>query len=230
MYVFMITQRGDRTNIMANFQLLSTEGIIEEIKNSKKRWGGSIRYGQLGGTVSNLKDMLLTEYEPLFKDADFTPEQVSQFFRKEISEIYGKHKIMNESVRIPKKDLEIGRLYELVNGDKVFYFGKISGTLYTPARKYSSYRNDDEPSTRELYGYLDMNGYKVEEKTNIKDVLIRSYKNYNNKMDENCYIYPLKTLRKYVKALDIKIDVPDKFEYSLNNGQVLKINFEDKEK
>ena len=122
-YVFTITISGDRTNIMTSFPLWDKEMFLSEIKG--KQWRHKYRYGYIGGTMELLKEMRLDEFESLFDENTFTKEQITEFFRKEISEKYGKHKELKEIVPLKKKDLVRGGVYLDFNNYKYMYLGEV---------------------------------------------------------------------------------------------------------
>lgn len=116
--IFIQTSRGDRTNILANFKLLSKESFIQSVKESKS---GQYRYGYLDGTVDNLTAMRLEEFEQVFPEQPFTQEEITREFRKEISEKYGTHAIKEAFL----KKFERGGVYLNKYGQKYAYLGKV---------------------------------------------------------------------------------------------------------
>jgi len=116
--IFIQTSRGDRTNILANFTLLSKESFIKSVKEDKGR-RSQYRYGYLDGTVDNLASMRLKEFEEVFPEQPFTQEEITREFRKEISEKYGKHAVKVETI----KKLERGGVYLDKSGGKYIYLG-----------------------------------------------------------------------------------------------------------
>jgi hypothetical protein len=126
--IFTETSSGDRTNIMSSFQLWSKESFLKQILATEKKYHGRYRYGYVDGAwVSLLKDMSLSEFEEVFSTDEiekFTPEQITEFFRKEISEKYGEHKIKAAIKLLSKKELVKGTVYEDLQGVQYLYLGK----------------------------------------------------------------------------------------------------------
>lgn len=123
-YIFTKTHSGDKTNIMSSFPLWDINMFLKEVSD-KKGWRERFRYGYIGGTMELLKDMRLEEFEQVFSGHNFTPEQITELFRKEISEKYGKHKELKEIVPLKKKDLVRGGVYLDLNNNRVLYLGNI---------------------------------------------------------------------------------------------------------
>lgn len=118
--IFIKTSRGDRTNILANFTLLSKESFIKAVKDNKG-YRSQFRYGYLDGTVDNLVSMRLSEFEEVFPEQPFTQEEITKEFRKEISEKYGKHAIKVVTL----KNLERGGVYKDKTCTKWVYLGLV---------------------------------------------------------------------------------------------------------
>lgn len=118
--IFIQTSRGDRTNILANFTLLSKESFVKSVKEDKGR-RSQYRYGYLDETVDNLVSMRLEEFEEVFPEQPFTQEEITREFRKEISEKYGKHAIKETFL----KKFERGGVYLNKYGQKYIYLGKV---------------------------------------------------------------------------------------------------------
>lgn len=137
-YIFTETASGDRTNIMSSFPLWNKEMFLENVKKQNKHYG-RYRYGKIGGYVSLLKDMHLEEFESVFSADDFTTEQITEIFRKEISEKYGKHAEDKKIKPLSKKELERGCVYEDFTGSQWLYFGEVEQTTdYTYLKTYQS--------------------------------------------------------------------------------------------
>jgi len=124
-YIFTQTVNGDRTNIMSSFPLWNKEMFLEAVKNQESKYHGRYRYGKIGGYVSLLKDMYLDEFEQVFSADEFTTEQITEIFRKEISEKYGKHAENKKIKPLSKKELERGCVYEDFTGTKWLYYGEV---------------------------------------------------------------------------------------------------------
>ncbi len=125
MYIFIITTGSSRCNIHADFEVLDVDQISKEIKKSiKPHDTPMIRYAKVGGGACLLKNMRIDEFEKVFKGNDFTSDQITRYFRKEISEKYGTHAEMNRIKRIPKKLMIPGHIYENDRRDNYLYLGK----------------------------------------------------------------------------------------------------------
>ena len=120
--IFIKTTSGDRTNIMANFDLLSKESFIKSVKENER---GQYRYGYLDGVVDNIKSMRLEEFDQIFTPDTFTKEEITREFRKEISEKYGEHAIKE----IFLKKLERGGVYLNKYGQKYIFLGKVRKSI-----------------------------------------------------------------------------------------------------
>lgn len=147
-YIFTETASGDRTNIMSSFPLWNKEMFLERVRNQQSKYHGRYRYGKIGGYVSLLKDMNLEEFESVFSADDFTTEQISKIFRKEISEKYGKHAEDKKVKPLSKKELERGCVYEDFQGKKWLYYGEVEQvTDHTYLKTYQSEKKTVEVKT-----------------------------------------------------------------------------------
>lgn len=136
-YIFTITSSGDRTNIMSSFPLWDKQMFLDNVKKGKNY--GRYRYGKIGGSVYLLKDMYLEEFELVFSPAEFTVKEITELFRKEISEKYGEHAEKAKIKPLSKKDLERGYVYLDFNGAEWIYFGEVEQTIdRTYWRRYQS--------------------------------------------------------------------------------------------
>lgn len=148
-YVFIISHSGDRTNIISNFKVVNKEDFIKEVKTaSTKRWRSeTFRYAPIGGTADNVKYMSLETFEELFKEDDFTPQEITRNFRKEVSEKYGEHKLRKQLKNIPNKDLIAGRVYKKADGSLELFLGKLKRKII--------YSNETHKNTeQEGFGWL----------------------------------------------------------------------------
>lgn len=137
-YIFTETASGDRTNIMASFPLWNKEMFLENVKKQGKYYG-RYRYGKIGGYISLLKDMHLEEFDSIFSSDEFTVEQITKIFRKEISKKYGKHAEDKKIKPLSKKELERGCVYEDFTGNRWLYFGDVEQIKdYTYLKTYQS--------------------------------------------------------------------------------------------
>lgn len=228
MYVFIKTTGSSRCNIHAGFDVFDKDTLIRYIKSDKKGWG-QLRYAKInGGGASLLSHMTLKEFEECFEPDTFTREEITRYFRKEISEKYGKHAVKATLPRISKKDLEIGRAYKVENGDIYYYLGRCKGIFYEPAYKmYYSWSSPERK--REFEGYYFPRAYRRDEgftdKT-LEDKLVSKYRT-----GESSVYYPdcIKSIKKFVEKLDHKIEVPRHFEHKDSSGRILKIEFLDVE-
>ncbi len=141
-YIFTVTASGDRTNIMADFPLWDKEIFLENMKKGKG-YGGRYRYGRIGGYMSLLKLMLLEEFDKVFSPDEFTKEQITELFRKEISLKYGEHAEKAKIKPISKKDLERGCVYKDFGGQLFLYFGMVEQTTDTTYKK--TYQSEKKP-------------------------------------------------------------------------------------
>lgn len=142
-HIFIETASGDRTNIMSSFPLWNKEMFLDIVKNQKSKYHGRYRYGKIGGYVSLLKDMYLEEFELIFSAEEFTTEQVTEIFRKEISEKYGTHAEDKKIKPLSKKELERGCVYEDFQGLKWLYYGEVEQITDTTYLK--TYQSDKKP-------------------------------------------------------------------------------------
>lgn len=118
-YVFIISERGERTNILCDFEVITLEQLIKYLKedleikqfnegkpwNERKRghiitWGKKIRIAKINDSnnfhTRLLKFITLEEFEEIFKghieDIKFLLEYSTngdKYFRKEILNKYG---------------------------------------------------------------------------------------------------------------------------------------------
>ena len=68
-YIFLITEKGARTNICSNIKLLSLSGLIKWIESEDFRWYINIRVGKLDDErfqTRILKYISLKEFEDIF--------------------------------------------------------------------------------------------------------------------------------------------------------------------
>lgn len=140
-YIFTVTASGDRTNIMASFPLWDKQMFLENVKQGKNY--GRYRYGKIGGYVSLLKDMYLEEFDSVFSPAEFTAKEITQIFRKEVSEKYGEHAEKALIKPLSKKELERGCVYLDFNGREYIYFGEVEQTIDKTYLK--SYQSEKKP-------------------------------------------------------------------------------------
>ncbi len=191
-YIFTETASGDRTNIMPSFPLWNKEMFLEKLKNQQSKYHGRYRYGKIGGYVSLLKDMGLEEFDSVFSPADFTKEQITEIFRKEISEKYGKHAEDKKIKPLSKKELERGCVYEDFLGNKWLYYGEVEQITDTTYLK--TYQSDKKPlKVKKGLGFQSY--WRVDHKPSpILDV-IKSPKKLKNKVEgikfelNNRYVY-----------------------------------------
>jgi len=200
MLMYIITQSTSRSHIGAGIRIIDQEELIRIIKGEteKKGWRrDSIRYGEVNvGYTDLLKFMSLETFEANFDPSVFTPEQVTEFFRSEISEKYGIRSVTKTMKRIPKSELEVGRVYLTENKDEYIYLGRVKETIVEdyPGCIYRSKFN--ETIINEGYGH------------------IQYYKNDYTKIEEWCEYgvdYPIKNPKKFIEATDIKFEVPKNY-------------------
>lgn len=200
----MITHRGDRTNIMANFKVVTKEDFIAYINEGKAKpyWGEQYRYARIGGLAKNLKDMLLKEYNEVFKPDTFTPNQVTGLFRKEISEAYGEHKEWNKAKPLSSKELVVGGVYKDVKGNIEVYLGKV---LFTQVPIKDSYNDSRETSIREGYGWY---SFWAKDVNNLNEYLAEYGLGYPLKNGS-----VLKSNRKVYEYTGVTLDLPKVYEW-----------------
>ena len=191
-YIFTETASGDRTNIMSSFPLWNKEMFLEQVKNQKSKYHGRYRYGKVGGYVSLLKDMYLEEFESVFSADEFTVEQITEIFRKEISEKYGKHAEDKKIKPLTKKELERGCVYEDFQGRKWLYYGEVE-KIYD-ATYLRTYQSDKRPLETEI-GLGFQSYYRADHKPSAILDVIKSPKKLKAKVEglkfelNNRYIY-----------------------------------------
>lgn len=120
--IYIDTSRG-RYGLNASIKILNTELVVDLIKNNKA--GGGIRYGQVGSYMGLLKEMPLEKFEQIFDPTVFTPDQITRYFRKEISMKYGKHLERSKIKRLPQKEVVRGGVYLTDTGYKYIYLGLV---------------------------------------------------------------------------------------------------------
>lgn len=157
--VFTETSSGDRTNIMSSFQLWSKETFLEKAQDSKRRHS-RYRYGYIDkGYVSLLKDMMLDEFEQVFTQDEinqFSPEQVTEIFRKEISEKYGEHRLKAQLKSLKPSEIKRGCIYKDVNGKDWLYLGKVKQE--TDKTYLQTYQSNKKPiEIKEGNGFIKWN-------------------------------------------------------------------------
>lgn len=164
--IFIKTKSGARTNILANFTLMDKKMFLEDLNKNSKGYWDQYRYGKIGGVVNNLKEMTLQDFEREFEANNFTSEQITKLFRKEISLKYGEHKELAKIKPLTKKDLVRGNVYEDFNGIKYLYLGRVIKEK-TPDRKF----NGCVSIVEEGLGFLWYGGYINDENIFNCDVL-----------------------------------------------------------
>ena len=205
-YIFTETASGDRTNIMSSFPLWNKEMFLEKVRNQYKHIG-RYRYGKIGGYVSLLKDMSLEEFESVFSPNDFTINQITELFRKEISEKYGKHAEDKKIKPLSKKELERGCVYEDFQGNKWIYYGEVEQQLdRTYLRTYQSGKKPVEIKTGlgfKLY-------YSGEKPSAVVDI-IKSPKKLKTKIEnikfELSSKYTYETGKMYFQYMEYKLEL-----------------------
>jgi hypothetical protein len=179
-YIFTETASGDRTNIMSSFPLWNKEMFLGKVKNEHSKYHGRYRYGKIGGYVSLLKDMYLEEFDQVFSADDFTIEQITEIFRKEISEKYGKHAEDKKIKPLSKKELERGCVYEDFSGSKWLYYGEVEET--TDRTYLRTYQSDKKPlEVKTGFGF--QHYYRADHKPSASIDILKSPKKLKNKVD-----------------------------------------------
>lgn len=205
-YIFTETASGDRTNIMSSFPLWDKEMFLERVKSQKSKYHGRYRYGKIGGYVSLLKDMLLEEFEQVFSADDFTIEQITEIFRKEISEKYGKHAEDKKIKPLSKKELERGCVYKDFSGSEWLYYGEVEQITDTTYLK--SQYNKKPVNIETGLGFA---WYHSEYKPSAGITVLKSPKKLKNKVEgvkfelENIYIY--ETGKMYYDFMEKRVEL-----------------------
>lgn len=226
MYVFMGTWRTSGGGLGAGIKVFDKETLIEKIKSSKgKSWMHQLRYAKVNEGYSELVSLMsLAEFDEIFDPRIFTTEEITKYFRKEVSEKYGEHAERKKLKRIPKKELKIGRCYQTDTGDEYFYFGKCKGSFYEPEFKSSYWHGTTPKKNEEFDGYVYSRNNK---QGNIEDIFISKF-DYEDKQTTRVHKpYYINSLKKFVKELNHKIEVSKSFEYKDTTGRILKIEFLD---
>jgi len=189
-YIFTSTTSGDRTNIMASFQLWDKEMFMEDMK--KNSHYGRYRYGAIGGWVNLLKDMPLEEFDTVFDAEEFTKEQITSLFRKDISLKYGMHGEQAKIKPLGKKDLERGCVYETVSGRQYLYLGELE--KITDSTYLKNYQSEKKPVEVERgFGFIWW---------------------YENRKIDVCEAEVLKSIKKFAKKVDIpKVELEPQYIY-----------------
>lgn len=204
-YIFIKSQSGDRTNILSNFEVMDREKFIETItKEDKRSWREDYRYSRINGRADNIKGMSLQEFEEVFHDCLnlFSPELVTRVFRKEISEVYGEHKLRKEKKNISQKDLVKGGLYLDAKGDMHLYLGDVTHTTKQVVFRYRR-RDDSELSGK---GWLCISEYDLKR---IGDGKVLEEEDYE-------YLSVLKTNRKVTDFTGRVFDIPSEVSFTRN--------------
>ena len=136
--IFIETSSGQRTNILADFRLVSKETFLKDKKAN--------RFGKIDGYVKLLKHMDLSDFEETFtlnEMESFTKKEITDLFGKDVSEKYGLHKDMMEIKPLKKSEILPGNFYETIGIHKEIwlYMGKVETT-------HSSYNNPKEIETK----------------------------------------------------------------------------------
>ena len=228
MYIIIISERGDRTNILAGFKVLSLEQFI---KMDKTTIDGSLRYAEVDSEFgcSHFKYMDMESFQDMFIDKNgkvlLEPQFIKDNFPKSINEKYGTG--IEKIDYLKSKDVVAGRVYKDKNGELSLYLGKV---LYT----FRYGRNDDTQYPVHLY-YSGYGLYKLIKET--KDGFKwKRKKSFNEIVDlvmdrESYYIEPCdvtKTKRRYVEEISsvepIDIIKGDYIKYKKNgNGYNSKV-------
>jgi hypothetical protein len=208
-YNFITTYRGSR-GLGANIISLSFESVVKKLKEKKTVWSSNIRIAKLDHGYDMMKFLDVKTFEELKLNELLTAEDVENNFNLEIRKRYGIMKDRVKLKRIPKKELEVGRLYELENGDSEYYLGRVKYDGFE--KSFSRYAGDKKLSGE---GFLTMRSFYTD--------LKRRYGCENMSFG----IYTLKNPRKYVKALDKRVEVERIFKDSDENGSYINIEFLD---
>lgn len=148
MIVFILTHSGDRTNIKANFKLISTETLVTLLSSKNDAFNPSqIRYSYVdGNAVELLRTMKLDEFEKVFgTDHTILTEYIDRFFGAEVIKKYGNPPIKYKRMKVEK--MERGRVYRTKDDGLIQWVGYAT---------YIGYGN------RKVFGYNQLhNGMEV---------------------------------------------------------------------
>ncbi|BAO04825.1 DNA-binding protein [Clostridium botulinum B str. Osaka05] len=229
MYIFMGTWRTSRGGLGAGIEVFDKEKLVNKIKSSEQKgWLHQLRYAKVNEGYSELLSLMsLSEFEEVFDPSIFTPKEITTYFRKEISEKYGEHAIRKTLKRIPKKELKIGGLYKADTDEEYFYLGKCKGSYYQPEIKsYHSYFSTEKNQEFEGYVYEKKTNYK--EQNDITSLLVNIHKKRDKTSCSLVYKpYCIKSVKKFVEDLNYQIKIPKTFEFTDDDGRILKIEFLD---
>jgi len=221
--IFIITASGDRTNIKANFKVISKEEFLGIINTQTERrsWSTAYRYAIIGDYADNVKFMSLDIFNEIFTQeeiASIPKHIITEHFRKEISEQYGTHSETKLIKPIPKKDLIPGQSYFTETGKEYFYFGHVKGTRSAFVCRYYNRK----------YETVDVDG--------ILHVEIKSYhggyKDMKSALMAKEYFYFsmddfLKQNKKFIKIGTHKVEMEQFLNTQADDrGEIDKIDFE----
>lgn len=210
-YVFIKTSKG-RHGLHASMYDLNYNEVVDLLK--KNSYSEQVRIAPKGGSYFRIECVSLEEFEKLKFNEVLTPEDIQCHFSQIIRKKYGTSKISAEKKRIPRKELEPGRLYELENGDKEYYLGYVKAVGEVI---YLDYWTDDRKDPICFEGYVGVSEYN---KT-VDKVFSFSHNSYRN------FTHPTttKNIRKYVDAFDVRMEIPKTFEGKDDKGGKLLVEF-----
>lgn len=168
------------------------------------RYNCGLRVGLMKEKVVKFENMTTAEYGQYFKIMNPTPEELEikeniLKYEKEKEEHRLKLKEERRSKKaIPKKELEIGRIYVDDRGSKMYFLGK--GITYRQKDKWDN-KWSEVFDKEEGFIFIGINQFvKGCDETKI---------NYRTC---NCGLKVRKTIPRFVEKLDIKVDIDDILE------------------
>lgn len=215
-YVFIKTTRGDRTNIKADFNIFTYDAFIDKLKGDGRYWA-SWRVAELNkGEAQILSSINVSMFEELKLHEVLSKEKIEAMkFSKDIRLKYGTSGDRAKAKRIPKKDLEVGRVYVMENGSKAIYYGKCNRKVVK--EKNVSYWD----SRREL------------NEINEQGVFLRKswyssckWKTFNDFSSDLYLAYSTKSCPKFIEATEIKFDIPATYNQEYTNSYTKSLDIE----
>lgn len=203
-YIFTETYKQSRGGLMVSFPLWNKEMFLKKVLLlDLKEYGSIFRFGRVGGYMNLLKDMTLDTFEEIFPENPFSQQQITAFFRKEISLKYGQHKAKSELKALSKKVLEVGCHYLDFNGDEWVYLGK-------------AYLILDKDAYRDTWGKLKNDPVVIEGLAFIDSYAIK----YRKNKDFADRITVLKSLKKFKEKVEGKFfELPESKEFKYESGK-----------
>lgn len=224
MYIFLTTRSGGRTNIRSDIKIYDKDMLLEKMKS--KEVSGIIRYAKTGEYTSRLNQMTLDQFEDCFGNDTPSKDVIDRYFPNVVKMKYGTMVERKKLKRIPKRELIVGGIYHMENGQKTVYLGNVK--LFRTIRNYEYHYTVETTVT---YDTLEKSGLLFVncDPDNIRECLISEWKSIDGKTKTNIdyYLDVLKSCRKLVEYTGKKIDVTQEFYEKCTDGTELKITFLD---